>query len=84
MLKPADFFFFLDCRIWKYRRTEVIDEYPSLLNGIKLNFLQNRQTFQIDGVPAMHVIHTAGHTTDHVVVILNETKEMFSGIFLNN
>lgn len=34
--------------------------------------------FYTDGT-TLKVIHTPGHTTDHCILLINETKEIFSG-----
>lgn len=70
--------FYTDCNIWKYPRTDAEDVYPEVLGDFKLQPLQNEQIFSIDGVK-LQVIHTPGHTTDHCILFLNETKEIFSG-----
>lgn len=48
------------------------------MNGLKLNPLTNGQIFSTDGVK-LKVIHTPGHTTDHCILFIPETKELFSG-----
>lgn len=69
--------FILDCNIWKYPRTDAEDTYPEL-SDLKLNLLENEQIFDTDGI-SLKVVHTPGHTTDHCILFVNETKELFSG-----
>lgn len=71
------FFIFVECNIWKYPRTDAEDLYPEL-NGLTLKVLKNEQVFDIDGI-SLKVVHTPGHTTDHCILYVNETKEVFSG-----
>lgn len=71
------FLFILDCNIWKYPRTDAEDTYPEL-SDLKLNLLENEQIFDTDGI-SLKVVHTPGHTTDHCILFVNETKELFSG-----
>lgn len=40
--------------------------------------LKNHQKFKIDGV-TLEVIHTPGHTTDHCILLLEESRDIFSG-----
>lgn len=68
----------LDCSIWKYPRSDAEDFYPSHLSDLTLRTLKNQQVFHTDGV-TLKVIHTPGHTTDHCILFINETKELFSG-----
>lgn len=68
-----------ECNIWKHPRSESEeDNYPELLDDIQLKPLKNEQTFITDGA-TLTIIHTPGHTTDHVVIKVNETNEVFSG-----
>lgn len=69
----------LNCRIWKHPRSDEEDSYPEFLKGVKLNPLTNGQMFTTDGVRELKVIHTPGHTTDHCILFIPETKELFSG-----
>ncbi|XP_058834503.1 beta-lactamase-like protein 2 homolog isoform X2 [Topomyia yanbarensis] len=61
------------CKVWKYPRTDA--QEPVLLNA---NVLKNGQKFQIDGA-TLEVIHTPGHTTDHIILLLHEENSIFSG-----
>lgn len=67
------------CKIWKYPRSDGEDSYPELLNGLNVNALKNGQIFHTDGVAELKVLHTPGHTTDHCILFMQETKELFSG-----
>lgn len=44
-----------------------------------MNPLANGQTFITDGVKELKVLHTPGHTTDHCILFIQDTKELFSG-----
>lgn len=72
-------FFFLGCNIWKYPRSDDEDSYPELLNDLKLKPLKDGQIFCTDGVKELKVLHTPGHTTDHCILFMQDTKEIFSG-----
>lgn len=70
------------CKIWKHPRSEEEkdnDSYPEYLSGLKLDQLKHGQTFLTDGMPELEVLHTPGHTTDHCILFIQETKELFSG-----
>lgn len=62
------------CKVWKYPRTDAAD--PTL-KSTQFNELKNGQMFEIDG-STVEVIHTPGHTTDHVVLLIHEDKSLFS------
>lgn len=68
----------LECNIWKYPRTDAEDVYPEFLSDLTVNPLKNEQIFTTDGV-TLKVVHTPGHTTDHCILLVDETKELFSG-----
>lgn len=72
------FFICLDCKIWKYPRNDSEDVYTEFLGGLTVNPLKNEQIFYTDGI-SLKIIHTPGHTTDHCILLVNETKELFSG-----
>ncbi|XP_053690575.1 beta-lactamase-like protein 2 homolog [Sabethes cyaneus] len=61
------------CRVWKYARSDVTEPLDS-----KVRPLKNGQRFEIEGA-TLEVIHTPGHTTDHVIVVLHEDNAVFSG-----
>lgn len=73
------FLIFSDCNIWKHPRNDEEDHYPELLNGLKLKPLEDGQIFFTEGVKELKVLHTPGHTTDHCILFMQETNEIFSG-----
>lgn len=64
------------CKVWKFPRTDAEDSYPDV--PTKINLLHNGQKFTVDGA-TIEVVHTPGHTTDHVVVMHEESGAVFSG-----
>lgn len=66
-----------ECNIWKYPRTDADDKYD-VFSDVQLKPLQNEQIFNTDGV-TLQVVHTPGHTTDHCILLVKETQEIFSG-----
>ncbi|KAH8369026.1 hypothetical protein KR200_004088 [Drosophila serrata] len=66
-----------DCRVFKYRRTDAQDVCPEIPAHIKLHPLAHNQEFKTEGAN-VRVVHTPGHTTDHVVLAMNEGT-LFSG-----
>lgn len=69
--------FCADCKVWKYKRSDAEDIYPELEN-VQLHELKNQQIFHTDGA-TLEVVHTPGHTTDHCILVLKETQDVFSG-----
>lgn len=67
-----------DCHVWKYPRTDAADNYDSIPSNVKLDFLTDGQEFSVDGAN-VKIVHTPGHTTDHVVVVSKEDGALFSG-----
>ncbi|XP_054281846.1 beta-lactamase-like protein 2 homolog [Macrosteles quadrilineatus] len=64
-----------DCKVWKYQQ---IDEDGNLVpSEIPFNCLSNGQVLSTEGA-SLRVIHTPGHTTDHVVLTLDEDGVLFS------
>uniref|UniRef100_A0A1L8E4T4 Beta-lactamase-like protein 2 homolog n=1 Tax=Nyssomyia neivai TaxID=330878 RepID=A0A1L8E4T4_9DIPT len=64
------------CQVWKFPRTDAEDSYPDV--PTKINLLHNGQKFTVDGA-TIEVVHTPGHTTDHIVVMHEESGAVFSG-----
>ncbi|KRT78544.1 hypothetical protein AMK59_7817, partial [Oryctes borbonicus] len=63
------------CQVWKYPREDQKDDLPS---NAKFEFLKDGQEFSVEGA-TVRVVHTPGHTTDHVVLQLLEENAIFSG-----
>lgn len=64
-----------DCQVWKFRRPENLDDLP---NNIPMEFLKDGDTFKTDGA-TLRIIHTPGHTDDHIILWLEEEKAVFTG-----
>ncbi|KAF5274951.1 hypothetical protein FQR65_LT04292 [Abscondita terminalis] len=62
--------------IWKYPRKEEIND--TSLDDIKINDVQDGQEFAVEGA-TLRVVHTPGHTTDHIVFLMMEENAVFSG-----
>lgn len=71
-------FSYSDCNIWKYPRSDAEDSYPEFLGDFEINSLKHEQIFSTDGM-TLKVVYTPGHTTDHCILFVDETKELFSG-----
>lgn len=68
-----------DCPVWKYPRTDAPDHYPlDVPAGVPLHRLADEQQFAVPGA-TMRIMHTPGHTSDHVCVQLLEERALFSG-----
>lgn len=63
------------CRVWKYPRSDAPEESTPNAEICKLG---NGQKFEIEGA-TLEVVHTPGHTTDHVIVVCHEENAVFSG-----
>lgn len=59
--------------MWKYPRNN--DQLP---NNVNFDFLKDGQEFSVEGA-TLRVMHTPGHTTDHVAFNLLEENAVFSG-----
>lgn len=66
------------CKIWKYPRTDAEDLYTEIPQNIQIHKLLDNQEFSVDGA-SVKIIHTPGHTTDHIVVTMPEDGSLFSG-----
>ncbi|XP_055693507.1 beta-lactamase-like protein 2 homolog [Lutzomyia longipalpis] len=64
------------CKVWKFPRTDADDHYPDLPTD--LHPLRDGQKFAVEGA-TIEVVHTPGHTTDHIVVTHEESGALFSG-----
>lgn len=62
--------------VWKFPRSDAKEEYD-----FPIKFLQDGQKIAVDGTEKdfLQIIHTPGHTTDHVVLTLASDNSLFSG-----
>lgn len=67
----------LDCLVYKFPRTDALDVCPEIPVNIKLHPLQDEQELSVEGAK-VKIIHTPGHTTDHVILTM-EDGILFSG-----
>lgn len=65
-----------NCTVWKYRRSDGIEDV--LPKNTSFQYLENGQILSTTGA-SIKVIHTPGHTTDHIVLSLFEENSVFSG-----
>ncbi|KAJ8966397.1 hypothetical protein NQ317_009629 [Molorchus minor] len=61
------------CQMWKFPRAQ--DELP---DNVTFEHLKDGQEFSVEGA-TLRVIHTPGHTEDHVIFHLLEDNAVFSG-----
>ncbi|XP_050530713.1 endoribonuclease LACTB2 [Daktulosphaira vitifoliae] len=62
-----------ECKVWKlHPENEKLREY-----NFPINFMKDHQEFHTEGA-TLKIYHTPGHTTDHVVIFLDEEKALFS------
>ncbi|XP_014094584.2 beta-lactamase-like protein 2 homolog [Bactrocera oleae] len=66
-----------DCLVYKFPRTDALDVCPEIPANIKLHPLQDEQELSVEGAK-VKIIHTPGHTTDHVILTM-EDGILFSG-----
>jgi len=66
-----------NCRVWKYERSDKLELQDAIPTCINIEKLRNGQLFRTEGA-TLKIVHTPGHTTDHVVLILDDGS-LFSG-----
>ncbi|XP_037935316.1 beta-lactamase-like protein 2 homolog isoform X2 [Teleopsis dalmanni] len=66
-----------DCKVYKFPRTDAPDVYSEIPSNVKVETLRDNQEFDADGTK-VKIVHTPGHTTDHVV-LTTEDGILFSG-----
>ena len=64
-------------KIYKFPRQGGEQEIP-LPDNHQYTFIEDGQLFEADGV-TLKAIHTPGHTTDHIILHLQEENAVFSG-----
>ncbi|KAL1124651.1 hypothetical protein AAG570_001275 [Ranatra chinensis] len=62
--------------VWKYKRSDSVNE--AYHNNVSLNYLKDGEELKA-GDCTLRVIHTPGHTTDHISLFLKEENALFSG-----
>lgn len=67
----------IDCQVFKYPRSNHDDKMPEIPNTINICKLKDQQVFDVEGTN-IKIIHTPGHTTDHVI-LASPTGVIFSG-----
>lgn len=60
--------------MWKHPR----EEGDLLPNKVKFHLFKDAQEFSVEGA-TVRILHTPGHTTDHVILHLLEENAVFSG-----
>lgn len=67
--------------VYKFPRRDVPD--PPLPEGYDLEELKDNQRISA-GDANLRILYTPGHTTDHVAILLEEEKAIFSGVLYIN
>ena len=68
---------FKDCKVWKFPRySNEPQTCPEIPTSVLVHKLVNGQEFKVEGAK-VKIVHTPGHTSDHVSVILDNI--LFSG-----
>uniref|UniRef100_A0A1A9X4N4 Beta-lactamase-like protein 2 homolog n=1 Tax=Glossina brevipalpis TaxID=37001 RepID=A0A1A9X4N4_9MUSC len=67
----------IDCHVYKYPRVNETDVCPEVPAEIKIEKLSDQQEFEVVG-SKLQIVHTPGHTTDHVILTTAEGV-LFSG-----
>lgn len=62
-------------QVWKYPRENEKDVLPQ---NVQFEFLKDGQEFSVEGA-TVRIVHTPGHSTDHVILQLIEENAIFSG-----
>ncbi|XP_067007624.1 beta-lactamase-like protein 2 homolog isoform X2 [Anabrus simplex] len=62
--------------VWKFKGSSECD--TELEELVPFSFLKDEQEFAVEGA-TLKVIHTPGHTSDHIILCLKEEDVMFSG-----
>lgn len=65
-----------NCTVWKYRRSDGMEDM--LPKNTSFQYLENGQILSTSGA-SVRIIHTPGHTTDHIALSLLEENSLFSG-----
>ncbi|KAJ8934939.1 hypothetical protein NQ314_013098 [Rhamnusium bicolor] len=61
------------CQVWKFPRAQ--DDLPK---NVAVEHLKDGQEFSVEGA-TVRVVHTPGHTEDHIILHLLEDNAVFSG-----
>ncbi|KAK9510461.1 hypothetical protein O3M35_005245 [Rhynocoris fuscipes] len=62
--------------VWKFRRSDAKNK--NQFDCVPIKYLTDDQEIQVEGA-TVRVVHTPGHTTDHIVLHLKEENSVFSG-----
>lgn len=65
-----------NCTVWKYKRSDGMEDV--LPKNTSFQYLENGQVLCTSGA-SVRIIHTPGHTTDHIALSLLEENSLFSG-----